>query len=149
MSPAGVLRWGAFGKALGGFLTDPRALLWEFQSLAGYRRFRRRYPFLADGMRVSDPSRRVLILNLNTGQFKAQLSSVLSTALRQRGLTPVVVTYRWCTKARRYYEAFGIKDFVDFEERGFFRGLARLMGLGAMIAKDDDKSNQSHEQARL
>jgi len=93
----------------------PQGLLWEWQVMRACDAFARRYPFL----RAPEPGsgrRRVLILNLNTGHFKAQVASLLAKAVELRGYTPVVLTYRWCRRAERAHRAFGVRDFRYFDD---------------------------------
>lgn len=96
---------------------EPQTMVWELERLTALWMFRRRYgPVFADGIEGVDPKKTVLVVNLNHGRFKAVMSSLLAKALQLRGCRPVILTYRWCTDTRWYYEACGLTQFEFFDD---------------------------------
>ncbi len=108
----GLLSW---CTALLRGIRHPATLGWELAVWRDARRFRRRHAFLRAAPRVA-PAGRVLILALDDGCLKAKIEGVLGKVLQLRGLEPVVVTYRWCRQAVRYYRGCGVSHFVFFDD---------------------------------
>jgi hypothetical protein len=96
---------------------NPRLAVWELERASALRFFQRQYgPFLSRGAEAQDESRRLLVVNLNNGSFKAHLHSLLAKALQLRGYTPTILTYRWCRDARRCHEVYGFSRFEFLDE---------------------------------
>lgn len=77
--------------------------------------FQRRYPFLAHSP-PTDPARRVLVVSLTDGQYKAKEESILAKTLQLRGYTPLILTGRRCRHAQAYHRLFGFDRFVWYED---------------------------------
>lgn len=95
----------------------PETLNHEWALRQDYRVFKRRYgAILAEGARSADPNRRVLIVSLTNWVWQVKLESLLAKALQLRGYTPVILTYRWYRDVFKYYQIYGIDEFVFFDD---------------------------------
>ena len=57
-----------------------------------------------------------LFVSLTDWVVKAKTECALALALKARGWRPVILTYRWCRTAQRYYRACGLRDFVFLDD---------------------------------
>ena len=111
--PAMATRLRVATKRVVRYVRQPHMAWWEFRVLRACEAFARRHPFLREGRAGAEPGPRVLILNLNAGHYRAQVTSLLAKGLELRGYTPMVLTYSWCSRAEAAHRAFGI-DRVEY-----------------------------------
>lgn len=81
------------------------------------RRFTRQYAKLFQARsEPTDPGQRVAMISLAEFPQQNKVEGILAKTLSVRGWTPIVVTYRSCRHAVQYFRAFGIKEFVFFDD---------------------------------
>ncbi len=72
--------------------------------------------FIRESNLITDPIKRVLIASMTTDIYPIKMEAMLATGLRLEGWSPTVLTSRLHTWAKSYFEAFGIEDFIYWEE---------------------------------
>jgi len=98
-------------------LKRPHTASYELEVLADYWSFRRRHgSFLADGAHLADPAKKLLVVSLSNKVAQVKVESMLAKAVQLRGYTPIIVTYKSCQRALKYYRIFGFDQFVFFDE---------------------------------
>ncbi len=97
-------------------LRNPRNLRFDLDVAADYRAFKRRYgPIFRGGRELADPRRKVLFLSFADSPVQVKAESFLAKILQVHGVTPVMVTASWLTRARQYYRAFGLDQIAFFD----------------------------------
>lgn len=93
-------------------LRHPSRIRYELALLADYRRFKRRYGFLAERGPRAHPGKTVLVVSLTDLPYKVKEEAMLAKALQLRGYTPVILTFSWCRRGMQYHRVFGFDQFV-------------------------------------
>jgi hypothetical protein len=95
------------------FVNDPRAYLLV---ISDYLASRKAATFLRTLPPPSVSAPNLLILSMTDSVYNAKVESMLALALRRRGWKVCVLTSNIYTRAKRIFRAFGITQFVAFEE---------------------------------
>jgi len=98
-------------------LCNPRYLAHAAELKTDYEEFKMRYAsFLHKGQDLADPNKKLLVLSFSDYVAQVKAEAMLAKTLQLHGCTPIIVTYRSCRRALRYYRLFGINDFIFFDE---------------------------------
>ncbi|MDD4319288.1 MAG: hypothetical protein PHW10_03115 [Candidatus Peribacteraceae bacterium] len=91
-------------------LADEAAVRWDEFLL------RRRFPFLASSKGEGATGKTVLMVSLTDRPAYVKMEAMLLKTLQARGCTPVVLLFRSCKRAERYFRAFGITNIIFFDD---------------------------------
>ncbi len=97
-------------------LLRPAQFRKQWQLLTGYLLFRARYAFIGSPADAAPTGEKILIVNFTDSPYHAETEGILARAMRARGITPVVATFRTNEWMQRYFRVCGVTDFVYFEE---------------------------------
>lgn len=79
--------------------------------------FRRTYgTFLGRGGEFSDSAKKALIVSLSEGIAQMKREGMFAKALQLHGYTPVILTFKSCKSAIKYFKIYGIDRFVFLED---------------------------------
>lgn len=94
-------------------LVHPRIqnLLWK-----DYRKTRRDAAFMRRHTFPQEPGKLVLLASLTDSIYQVKLEAMLAMGLMMKGWRPVVLTTRTHNWVHRYFKAFGIADFIFWED---------------------------------
>ncbi len=81
-----------------------------------YRNTVERFKFFREAHFTEEPGKRVLVASLTSFLYQVKLEGMLALGLKMHGWQPIVLTSKVYTWPRRYFKAFGINDFVYWEE---------------------------------
>lgn len=96
---------------------SPGTIRHELDVLRDYWSFKQRYgSFLGEGAHLADPAKKVLIVSLTDWAAQVKAESMLAKALQLHGYTPIVVTFRGCRRALKYFRVFGFDQFVFLDD---------------------------------
>lgn len=111
---------------------------------------RRATKFLRD-MPSPGRSRRVLVLSVNDDSiYRLKLEAMLATGLKMAGWLPVVVfDSRMRSQGKRYFQAFGIRDFVYLHDVPFSREEKRHCQESALALASTGKDLRSIKEWRF
>lgn len=98
------------------FIRQPGFIRHEIDLAMDYYEFKRKYNFLAQDADRASPDKKVLIVSLTDWIAQVKMEGMLAKALQLRGCTPVILTYKTCRRAIRYFQVFGYDQFVFFDE---------------------------------
>lgn len=98
-------------------LSRPAQLRKQWGLLWGYLRFRLLHGFIGSPVDAKPTGEKILIVNFTDSPYHAETEGILARALRTRGITPVVATFRTNEWMQKYFRACGVTEFVYFEER--------------------------------
>ncbi|MBU2260061.1 hypothetical protein KKC44_05665 [Patescibacteria group bacterium] len=98
------------------FIVYPKRLKHELETLFDYLIFYLRNRFISLGEDSSGSDKTVLFVSITNWIAQVKMEGMLATALRLKGYKPVILTYRSCKWAIRYFRVFGIRDFIFFDD---------------------------------
>lgn len=97
--------------------SNPRLILHKLYFLQDYLAFRRNYgSFLCKNPHLVNSNRKLLVVNLSDWIPQVKMEAILAKAMQLRGITPIILTYKECRIAQKYFRLFGFNQFVFFDE---------------------------------